>query len=111
MSEQPVAQVVADVAADAQTAVHDAVAGVESTVEQVKADLHPAVAEVLQFFDPTHLPAHLAAISAPFQALAHQLANDLHGSQLTIALHNLLASKDAAVRAKVAEINTTASTS
>lgn len=111
MSEQPAdpnpatvdpAQVLADSETAARQAASDAVAGVESTVHTVGADLHPAVAEVLQFFDHDHLPAELSAVSAPFKELAQRLAATLRGSQLTLALHHLLAAKDSAVRAQVA---------
>lgn len=95
-------QVVTDVEQAGSAAVGDAVAGAEATAHQVAADLHPAVAEVLQFFDPSHLPSELAAVSSKFQTLAHELASTLKGSQLTLALHHLLAAKDSAVRAKVA---------
>ncbi|MFC8494702.1 hypothetical protein ACFUJU_28700 [Streptomyces sp. NPDC057235] len=62
---------------------------------------HPAVANVLRYFDPTHLPPPLREISEPFSVLAHQLADrgDLDGPELTVALRKLLESKDAAVRA------------
>lgn len=101
-------QVAQDVVHDTEQAAHDTATGIEHVIEVDKTDLHPAVSEVLQFFDPSHLPEVLAAIARPFQALAHKLAADLKGSQLTLALHNLLASKDAAVRAKVAETNAAA---
>jgi hypothetical protein len=93
----------ADVAAEAESVVHDVATDTGAAVTKFADTVHPAVAEVLQFFDPSHLREDLAVVARPFQALAHQLAADLHGSQLTIALHNLLASKDAAVRAKVSE--------
>lgn len=96
-------QVESDVAADVHQAEHDTVAGVEQTIATDKADLHPAAAEVLQFFNSLHLPQHLAQVAQPFKDLAHHLAATLKGNQLVIALHHLLAAKDSAVRAKLAE--------
>jgi hypothetical protein len=65
----------------------------------VKATLHPAVASVLQFFEHSHLPPHLAAVSKPFCDLAWGLTALPQNSQLTLSLNHLLMAKDAAVRA------------
>jgi len=60
---------------------------------------HPAVVDVLRYFDYGHLPAHLQAFSRPLHHLAHALVGQLSGPQLTIGLHKLLEAKDAFVRA------------
>lgn len=62
---------------------------------------HPAVADVLGHFAYEHLPAHLQAVSKPICELAHQMALQLDGPQLTIGLQDLLRAKDAFVRAAV----------
>lgn len=67
-------------------------------------ELHPAAAELLEFFDFDHLPPTLQVVSQPFHALAHRLTGedmDLSGAELTVALRKLVESKDAAVRAAV----------
>ena len=49
------------------------------------------------------LPAHLAAVSAPFALLAEQIVSTLpRNPERTVALRKLLEAKDAAVRAKLA---------
>ncbi|MGW0537801.1 hypothetical protein [Streptomyces sp. NPDC003032] len=69
------------------------------------AEYHPAVRNVLRYFDSTHLPAHLAAVADCFEDLAVDLAarSDLDGPELTVALRKLLEAKDAAVRAALPE--------
>jgi hypothetical protein len=62
---------------------------------------HPAVADVLGHFAYEHLPEYLQAISKPVCELAHQMAEQLDGPQLTIGLQDLLRAKDAFVRAAV----------
>jgi hypothetical protein len=81
----------------------------------------PAPTEhILQFFAYDHLPHDLAAISKPFCDLAHAIvlgdnvpesgtATTGHGPlprspERTVALRKLLEAKDAAVRAKMAQI-------
>ncbi len=59
---------------------------------------------IVKYFAFSHLPEHLAAISAPFYSLAIQLAyrvNSLEAdpAETTVALRKLLEAKDAAVRA------------
>ncbi|MET9098307.1 hypothetical protein [Streptomyces antibioticus] len=55
---------------------------------------------ILRYFEFTHLPAHLQAVSMPFSELAHRLNTMLPpGPEATVALRKLLESKDAAVRA------------
>lgn len=61
--------------------------------------MHPATEQILQYFEYQHLPEHLQAVSRPFCELAGNLANDLEGPELTVALRKLLEAKDAAVRA------------
>ena len=57
-----------------------------------------------QFFAWTHLPAHLAAVSAPFGSLAGQIVATLpRNPERTVALRKLLEAKDAAVRAAIAK--------
>lgn len=58
---------------------------------------------ILKFFTFTHLPEHLAEISAPFCGLAINLVQTLpRNAERTVALRKLLEAKDAAVRANVA---------
>lgn len=62
---------------------------------------------ILQFFAHAHLPAHLAAVSAPFAEMAHRIVDTLpRNPERTVALRKLLESKDAAVRALLAKDNT-----
>lgn len=75
--------------------------------------MHPSTAAILRFFAYSHLPPHLAAVSAPFCRLAHAMAGDddhaegvtvggpLDGPELTVAIRKLLEAKDAAVRAAI----------
>lgn len=59
---------------------------------------------ILQFFAHAHLPPPLAAISAPFGALAENMAATLPSNPERLeALRKLLEGKDAAVRAFVAK--------
>lgn len=61
---------------------------------------HPAVQEVLKFFDYTHLPSHLQEVSRDFYELALRTADRAPDSrETTVALRKLLEAKDAAVRA------------
>lgn len=64
---------------------------------------HPAVEHILQFFKYDHLPDKLKGVSQPFRDLAITLANGPVNIETTVALRKLLESKDAAVRAYVAE--------
>jgi len=60
----------------------------------------PPPEPILQFFAYEHLPPHLAAISAPFFAMANGLIESLpRNPERTVALRKLLEAKDAAVRA------------
>lgn len=65
----------------------------------VETQPHPSIAGVLQFFEFSHLPAHLAAVSQPFAELAWTLANGPQNAETTVALRKLLEAKDCAVRA------------
>lgn len=67
-------------------------------------DRHPAVKELLRYFDYGHLVgAEQRNTAARFHALAHELAADPHldGPELTTALRKLLEAKDCAVRASL----------
>jgi hypothetical protein len=66
--------------------------------------MHPSVSHVLQFFAYEHLPVHLQSVSAPFHELAHEIAQQSRNPETTVALRKLLESKDAAVRAFVADL-------
>lgn len=62
------------------------------------------VDHVMQFFTYVHLPPAMQEISKPFCDLAQWMVTTLpRNQQRTIALNNLLASKDAAVRASIAK--------
>jgi hypothetical protein len=62
--------------------------------------MHPATAEILQYFHYQHLPGHLQDVSRPFAELAIKLAEDLPDKpETTVCLRKLLESKDCAVRA------------
>lgn len=69
--------------------------------------MHPATAEILRFFEYDHLPEHLQPISRHFAGLAHTLAEELDGPEVTAGLRKLLEAKDCFVRAKVAQRDTT----
>jgi hypothetical protein len=63
--------------------------------------LHPSLSGLLQFFEFSHLPAHLAAVSWPFAELAWRVANGPQNPETTTAIRKLLEAKDCAVRAVV----------
>jgi hypothetical protein len=65
----------------------------------VTGELHPAVVDLLRYFEYGHLPPHLQAISRPFHNLAHDMAERLTGPQVRDGLFDLLRSKDCMVRA------------
>ena len=60
-----------------------------------------------QFFEYSHLPPHLAKVSAPFCELAKAMTHPETGlprnPERTVALRKLLEAKDAAVRAVLAK--------
>jgi hypothetical protein len=67
-------------------------------------DFHPAVRQVLQFFDYEHLPPHLKDISRDCSVLAYDMAEGLpQNPELTVGLRKLLEAKDCFVRAKLAK--------
>lgn len=61
--------------------------------------IHPAVIEILRYFDYAHLPEPLQHISQPIHAIAHDMAERLDGPELTAGLRKLLEAKDCLVRA------------
>lgn len=65
----------------------------------------PATPEhLIQFFEYSHLPPHLQAVSKPFCELAHKVVEEIPRNQeRTVALRHLLDAKDAAVRARIAK--------
>lgn len=63
---------------------------------------YPGGEPILQFFQWAHLPAHLQAVSSPFENLALQIVAALpRNPERTVALRKLLEAKDAAVRAAI----------
>ena len=59
---------------------------------------------ISQFFDYSHLPENLKAVSRPFAELAREIVVTLpRNPERTVALRKLLEAKDAAVRAKLAK--------
>lgn len=57
---------------------------------------------MMQFFDSSHLPDHLQAISCPFCVLAEHVVQTLpRNPERTVALRKLLEAKDCAVRARL----------
>jgi hypothetical protein len=57
---------------------------------------------MLQFFQYSHLPAHLQVISEPFCRLAEQIvAEHARNPERTVCLRKLLEAKDCAVRSKL----------
>lgn len=68
---------------------------------QSERQLHPAIAQLLRYFDHMHLPPHLQVVSAPFRELAHYVAETLQldGPELTTGLRKMLEGKDCVVRA------------
>jgi hypothetical protein len=63
-------------------------------------DRNPATTRMLRFFEYSHLPEHLQALSRPCHQLAHLMAQALpDGPELTTGLRKLLEAKDCFVRA------------
>lgn len=59
---------------------------------------------ILQFFEFGHLPPPLQEVSAPFCALAEEIARVLpRNPERTVALRKRLEAKDAAVRAWISK--------
>lgn len=65
--------------------------------------MHLSTQQILKHFKHDHLPPHLAAISQPICALAHELAEKLDGPELTAGLRKLLEAKDCFVRAALTD--------
>jgi hypothetical protein len=61
--------------------------------------MHPSTTAILRYFESGHLPPHLQEVSAPFEALAHMMADRLDGPELIAGLRKLLEAKDCFVRA------------
>lgn len=62
--------------------------------------------QLREFFEFGHLPAVLQDISREFGKMAEQLDDTLEdGDQKNVAMQHLLDAKDAAVRAKLREVN------
>lgn len=63
----------------------------------------PPAERIMQFFTYAHLPDELQRVSAPFCELAARIVEMLpRNPERSVALRKLLESKDAAVRAAVA---------
>lgn len=62
--------------------------------------LHPETAHLARYFEYTHLPERLQAVSRPCSELAGSMIADLpDGPELTAGLRKLLEAKDCFVRA------------
>ena len=64
--------------------------------------MHPSTSHLIQFFDHSHLPDHLAKISSKFAALAFEVATGPENPETTESVRKLLEAKDCAVRALIA---------
>jgi hypothetical protein len=62
---------------------------------------YPSTEAILRFFDYEHLPAQLQGVSRPFSELAHDMAANGAGAELTAGLRKLLEAKDCMVRAAI----------
>lgn len=82
-------------------AIVAACAILQATTEGQPCNLHPNVKELLRFFRFDHLPPHLQTFSRPFHRLAHDMAEELTGNELTAGLRKLLEAKDCFVRAAI----------
>lgn len=69
------------------------------------ASQHPGTANILRWFDDSHLPPHLQAVVGPIRQIAETMASAFpHGGpELTVGLRKLLEGKDCLVRVAVAE--------
>ncbi len=65
---------------------------------------HPAVAGVLRWFSYEHLDGPMRDISKKCHSLAHSMAGELDGTELTVGLRKLLESKDCFVRAQLEKL-------
>lgn len=62
---------------------------------------HPSVEGVLKYFEYGHLPENLRGPSQACYDLAHIMAANLQGAELTVGLRKLLEAKDCFVRARI----------
>lgn len=60
---------------------------------------HPSTVAILRYFEHDHLPPHLQAVARPVHDVAHRMADNLEGPELTAGLRHLLEAKDCFVRA------------
>lgn len=77
------------------------------TIERVDtSDRHPGTQHLIALLEPgEHLPPKLKHITVLYANLAVHLLDDLQdGPELTVALRDLLTSKDAAVRQRVLDL-------
>lgn len=68
---------------------------------------HPAIEELYQWFDCSHLKPELQKVVEPFRNCAAIIWNasalgEMVGAETTVAMRKLLEGKDAAVRASIA---------
>ena len=63
--------------------------------------MHPAIKELLGFFETDHLAPHLVPVGEMFASLAIYVAAGHGCAETTVALRKLLEAKNAAVRAAV----------
>lgn len=75
----------------------------ENETPQPEPKRHPAVEQLLQFFNFSHLPEHLQKVSRPFGELAVIVADLPPNAETTVALRKLLEAKDCAVRSVLAK--------
>lgn len=62
----------------------------------------PQPDRMMRWFEFSHLPQHLQAVSAQFHAIATSICKTVApGPERTVALRKLLEAKDAAIRATV----------
>jgi hypothetical protein len=62
---------------------------------------HNAVTAILHYFAYDHLPPEQQRLSSRVHALAHEMAGQLSGPELTAGLRKLLEAKDCFVRASL----------
>lgn len=67
-------------------------------------ELHPSTKAILRYFRYGHLAdSKLRDTSYKFYVLAHDLADELEGPELTAGLRHLLEAKDCVIRAALPE--------
>lgn len=65
---------------------------------------HPSVEQLITWFDYSHLPPHLQAVSKPVGELADQMLSVLQdGPELSAGLRKLIEAKDCFVRQAIAD--------